>query len=67
MHIFRKFGSILFVYFESFEYKNVALSQFGIFESPIPFFLKSLIFFKPFKLVYLKAKFDSLTVSEVGM
>ena len=42
-------------------------SHFGIFKSPIPFFNVSNIFFKPFKLVYLKAKFDFFTVSEVGM
>lgn len=47
MHIFRKFGSILFIYFKSFEYKNVAFSHSGIFKSSIPFPppLKSLILF----------------------
>lgn len=42
MHIFGKFGSILFIYFKSFEYKNVAFSHFGIFKSSIPFFSPSL-------------------------
>lgn len=42
--IFRKCGSILFICFESFEYKNVAFSHFGIFNSPIPFFKVSNIF-----------------------
>lgn len=39
----------------------------GYSSPPIPFFKVSNIFYKPFKLVYLKAKFDLLTVSEVEL
>lgn len=38
VHIFRKFGSVLFTYFDSFEYKSVAFSHVGN-SSPLFFFL----------------------------
>lgn len=67
MHIFRAFGSILFIYFESFEYKNVAFSHIGIFKFLFPF-KKKTRFLKKKKTfwIYLKAKSDIFTVSEVA-